>query len=447
MATVGLRGGVGGTITAASTELHGREVILVRSDPSTRRGALDLRSSETIAAAADAARQLRVPLVLVLSTSGSDVHDADAGLHGWGMAAKAMADLSGIVPVLVAVTGPILAGPSLLLGLADVVVMTPDATAYVVGPDTVEEITGQRLSPADLGGATVHARHSGVAAAVLPDEEAALEWIAGLLDHLPASVDEPPARVRTGDPPDRGTPEAGDILPALAAGSYDVRAVAATLVDDGYLHELWGQWAGNLVTAVARLDGHAIGIVANQPLNLAGTIDIPASQKGARFIDLCDAMNLPILTLVDTPGFFPGKTLEWRGMIRHGAQLVAAYARATVPRLCVVLRKAYGGAYIVMDSRRMGNDYAVAWPTAELAVMGAKGAVEILHRTADEATRLAAQTEYEETLLTPWVAAERGFVDAVIDPADTRRELAAALEILITKRELLMPRSHDTGPL
>jgi acetyl-CoA carboxylase carboxyltransferase component len=223
--------------------------------------------------------------------------------------------------------------------------------------------------------------------------------------------------------------------------------VAAALVDDGYLHELWAQWAGNLVTAVARLDGHAIGIVANQPLNLAGTIDIPASQKGARFIDLCDAMNLPILTLVDTPGFFPGKTLEWRGMIRHGAQLVAAYARATVPRLCVVLRKAYGGAYIVMDSRRMGNDVAFAWPSAELAVMGAKGAVEILHRTADEATRLAEQTKYEETLLTPWVAAERGYVDAVIEPSETRFELAAALDFLASKREHLVPRGHDTGPL
>jgi len=223
--------------------------------------------------------------------------------------------------------------------------------------------------------------------------------------------------------------------------------IAASVVDDGYLHELWAQWAGNLVTAVARLDGHAIGIVANQPLNLAGTIDIAASQKGARFVDLCDAMNLPILTLVDTPGFFPGKTLEWRGMIRHGAQLVAAYARATVPRLCVVLRKAYGGAYIVMDSRRLGNDAAYAWPSAELAVMGAKQAVEILHRTSDEATRLAAQSEYEETLLTPWVAAERGFVDAVIDPADTRRELAGALDALTSKRELLAPRSHDTGPL
>jgi acetyl-CoA carboxylase carboxyltransferase component len=442
-----LRAGVGGTIKAEATDLHGREVILVRSDPTTHRGALDLRSSESIAAATDAARQLRVPLVLVLSSSGSDVFDDVAGLHGWGVAARAMSALSGIVPVLVAVTGPLLAGPALLLGLADVVVMTTDAYAYVVGPDTVEQITGQRLSVTDLGGATVHAKHTGVAAAVLADEATALEWLAGLLDFLPPNADELPERVLTGDPPDRPTPEAGEIMPPAASGSYDVRMVAAALVDDGYLHELWGQWAGNLVTAFARIDGHAVGIVANQPLNMAGTIDIPASQKGARFVDLCDSMNVPILTMVDTPGFFPGKTLEWRGMIRHGAQLVAAYARATVPRLCVVLRKAYGGAYIVMDSRRLGNDVALAWPSAELAVMGAKQAIEILHRTADEATRQAAQAEYEETLLTPWVAAERGFVDAVIDPADTRRELAAALDALTSKRELLAPRSHDTGPL
>jgi acetyl-CoA carboxylase carboxyltransferase component len=444
---VGLRGGVGGTIHAEASDLHGHLVVLARSDPATRRGALDLRSGETLAAAAITAREMRIPLVLVLSTSGSDVHDGANGLHGWGTAARAIAGLSGVVPVIAVVTGPILAGPSLILGLADVVVMTPEATAYVVGPATVEAITGQRLSPEDLGGAAVHAKHTGVAAAVLPDEASALEWVAVLLDHLPPNADTLPPRVRSGDPPDRPTPEAGDIIPDAAAGSYDVRAVAGAFADDGVLHELWGQWAANLVTAVARIDGHAIGIVANQPLNMAGTIDIAASQKGARFVDLCDTLNLPILTLVDTPGFFPGKTLEWRGMIRHGAQLVAAYARATVPRICVVLRKAYGGAYIVMDSRRLGNDIAYAWPGAELAVMGAKQAIEILHRTADEATRIAAQTEYEETLLTPWVAAERGYVDAVLDPAETRRELAAALDTLASKRELLAPRSHDTGPL
>ena len=444
---IALRAGVGGTIRAGTTDLHGLEVVLVRSDPSTRRGALDLRSSETIAEAARTARRFRRPLVMVLNTSGADVHEGVAGLHGWGLAARAITDCSGIVPVLAVVTGPILSGPSLLLGLCDVVVVTPDATAYVVGPGAVAAITGQQLSAEQLGGAQVHAKHTGVAAAVLPDEDAALEWLAVLLDHLPADCDQLPERVTSGDPADRETPEAGELMPATAAGSYDVRKVAEAIADDGAIHELWGQWAPHMVTAVCRIDGHSVGIVANQPLSMAGTIDIAASQKAARFVDLCDAFNVPILTLIDTPGFFPGKTLEWRGMIRHGAQLVAAYARCTVPRICIVLRKAYGGAYIVMDSKRMGNDIALAWPSAELAVMGAKQAIEILHRTADDATRAAAQAEYEETLLTPWVAAERGYVDAVIQPSETRREVAAALEILVAKREALAPRSHDTGPL
>ncbi|HYD08880.1 MAG TPA: carboxyl transferase domain-containing protein [Acidimicrobiales bacterium] len=445
--SIALRAGVGGTIRAGTTELHGLEVVLVRSDPSTKRGALDLRSSETIAHAARAALKYRRPLVLVLNSSGADVHEGVAGLHGWGLAAKAITQCSGVVPVVAAVTGPILSGPSLLLGLTDVAVVTERATAYVVGPGAVAAITGQQLSAEDLGGAQVHAKHTGVAAAVLPDEDTALEWLATLLDFLPPDTDQMADRVLTGDPGDRLTPEAGELLPATAAGSYDVRKVAEAVADDGFVHEIWAQWSPHMVTAFCRIDGHSVGIVANQPLSMAGTIDIVASQKAARFVDLCDAMNVPILTLIDTPGFFPGKTLEWRGMIRHGAQLVAAYARATVPRICIVLRKAYGGAYIVMDSKRMGNDVALAWPSAELAVMGAKQAIEILHRTADEATRAAAQADYEETLLTPWVAAERGYVDAVIDPSETRREVAAALEILLAKREALAPRSHDTGPL
>jgi acetyl-CoA carboxylase carboxyltransferase component len=193
--------------------------------------------------------------------------------------------------------------------------------------------------------------------------------------------------------------------------------------------------------------GQAVGIVANQPIALAGTLDIQSSQKGARFVALCDAFNLPILTLVDTSGFFPGKDLEWRGIIRHGAQLVAAYARATVPRICLVLRKAYGGAYIVMDSKTMGNDVCLAWPCAELAVMGAKGAVEILHRRATPEERLAAEREYEATLLTPWVAAERGLVDDVVEPSETRRAVAGALDLLRSKRERLAPRAHDNHPL
>ncbi len=226
-----------------------------------------------------------------------------------------------------------------------------------------------------------------------------------------------------------------------------MRHVAAAIVDDDSLLEVRDRWATNVVTAFATLDGRPVGIVANQPLALAGTLDIPASQKAARFVAMCDAFNLPLLTLVDTPGFYPGKDLEWRGMIRHGAQLVFAYARATVPRLCVILRKSYGGAYIVMDSKKMGNDLCLAWPWAELAVMGAGQAAAILQRRATPEERAAFEADYTERLLNPYVAAERGYIDAVVDPADTRRELTAALDALADKRERIVTRKHGNEPL
>jgi acetyl-CoA carboxylase carboxyltransferase component len=352
-----------------------------------------------------------------------------------------------VVPIFVAVTGPTVSGPALLLGMADVVVATEAASAYVVGPQAVADFTGERLTAEALGGAGSLRRNSGVVAGVVPDEAAAIELLAAIVAHFPDSCDDAPPRWPTGDPIDRPTPELADLVPATATGSYDVRDVARGIVDDGELLDLWGGWAPNLVTALGAIGGRPIGIVANQPISLAGTLDIPASQKGARFVELCDAFNFPILTLVDTPGFFPGKDLEWRGMIRHGAQLVAAYARATVPRVCLVLRKAYGGAYIVMDSRRMGNDICLAWPVAELAVMGAKGAVEILHRRSTPEERAQAELDYATELLTPWVAAERGFVDDVITPSDTRVKVAAAFELLDSKREDLAARSHDNLPL
>ncbi len=233
----------------------------------------------------------------------------------------------------------------------------------------------------------------------------------------------------------------------MSTGSYDVRKVAAAIVDDGSLLEIRERWAPNVVTAFATMAGRPIGIIANQPISLAGTLDIPASQKAARFVAFCDAFNIGLLTLVDTPGFYPGKDLEWRGMIRHGAQLVFAYARATVPRLCVILRKSYGGAYIVMDSKRMGNDLCFAWPWAELAVMGAGQAAAILRRRATPEERAAFEADYADRLLNPYIAAERGFIDAVIDPAHTRAEVAAAFENLADKREILQPRKHGNEPL
>jgi acetyl-CoA carboxylase carboxyltransferase component len=249
------------------------------------------------------------------------------------------------------------------------------------------------------------------------------------------------------DPADHADDRLREIIPARATSSYDVRHVAAALADDRDVTELWNRWSPQLVTALGRIDGRTVGFVANQPQALAGTLDISASQKGARFVRFCDAFNIPLVTLVDTPGFLPGKDLEWRGMIRHGAELAFAYAEATVPRVCVILRKAFGGAYIVMDSKGLGNDLCFAWPGAEIAVMGAEGAVQILHRTVAVEDRQALQDEYSDRFLTPWQASERGFVDAVIDPADTRSVVAEALRTLATAREVLPGRTHTVGPL
>jgi acetyl-CoA carboxylase carboxyltransferase component len=347
----------------------------------------------------------------------------------------------------VIVSGPAVSGPALLLGIADLTVMTESSYAFVNGPTMVEQFTGIAISVDELGGAAHHARHTGVATAVVADRAAADDMVAELLSFLPDHVDAEPPRAFTDDPPDRKCSEAGDLIPSTSTGSYDVRQVAASIVDEGSMLELRDRWAANVVTAFATIDGRPIGIVANQPMVLAGTLDIPASQKAARFVALCDAFNLPIITLVDTPGFYPGKDLEWRGMIRHGAQLVYAYARATVPRICVILRKSYGGAYIVMDSKTMGNDLCLAWPWAELAVMGAGQAAAILQRRATPEERAEFEADYAERLLNPYVAADRGLVDAVIDPADTRFEIAAALDALQDKREALSGRKHGNSPL
>jgi acetyl-CoA carboxylase carboxyltransferase component len=244
----------------------------------------------------------------------------------------------------------------------------------------------------------------------------------------------------------RPTPELRSVIPDRKSATYDARDVVRSLSDDGEFRELWPRWAGQLVTAFARLGGTPVGFVANQPRILAGTLDIAASQKGARFVRLCDAFNLPIVSLVDTPGFLPGKDLEWRGMIRHGAELAFAYAQATVPRLCLILRKAFGGAYIVMDSRGIGNDVCLAWPGAEVAVMGASGAVQILSRGLEPGERADRELAYEDTYLNPWPAAERGLVDEVVDPAESRIVLCSILRQLCTKRELVMGRKHDAGP-
>ncbi len=445
--SLALRARAPGAVSAQVSDIGGRPAVVVDIDADVRRGALSSVASETLAMAALTARNERLPLVGYIGSSGADIVEGMAALHGWGRAARAIADCSGVVPVIFAVTGPAVSGPALLLGLADQVVMTTDAYAFVSGPTMVAEFTGVHVDADELGGATAHARFSGAASLVVADRDDAVAAVAAMLAYLPAHNDELPPSWPTADPILRPTPELQTILPASPTGSYDIRDVMRAIVDDDELLELRDRWAPNVVTALATIGGRPVGILGNQPLALAGTLDIPASQKGARFVAFCDAFNLPIVTLVDTPGFYPGKDLEWRGMIRHGAQLVFAYGRATVPRVGVVLRKSYGGAYIVMDSKRMGNDVCLAWPGAELAVMGAGQAAAILMRRASPEETAEFEADYRDRLLNPYVAADRGYVDAVIDPADTRAEIAGALATLESKRERLQPRKHDNTPL
>jgi len=438
---------VPGAVGVTFEAMDGRRQVHFRIDRTLHAGALSEAAGRQIAEAARLALRLRVPLVGVISSSGADVHEGVAALHGWGTAARAMVQCSGIVPIALAVTGPAVSGPALFLGLADLVAMTGDAFAYVSGPDAVASWSGLHLSARELGGAAVHGRTTGVATFVTGTEEEALATLDHALAYLPDHNGEEAPTWPAGDDPGRSTPELRDLLPDAPNGSYDVRRLIAAIADDGDLLELRPRWAPNLVTAFAAIGGRSVGVVANQPQAVAGTLDIEASQKGAGFVTLCDAFNLPIVTIVDTPGFFPGKDLEWRGMIRHGAQLAFAYAEATVPRVAVITRKSYGGAYIVMDCKSMGNDVCLAWPSAEVAVMGAKGAIAILHRREEPEAQVRLEAAYAEELLTPWVAAERGYVDAVIDPADTRACIARALDHLAAKRERLAPRVHANGPL
>ncbi len=409
--------------------------------------ALTSADAELIAAGVRAARKHAIPFVCEFRANGPAAEEELAVTFAIGEAARELTASSGKIPLIGVLHGDVVAGPALLLGLMDVVIAVSDSHAFVTGPAMIGEFTGVEVSRTELGGAQILAKDAGLASVLVDDLAQAHTVVDDVLALLPSSSDEAPPIHDVTDPIDRPTPEANDIIPDSPTGAYDVRDVIASVVDDGWFQELRPSFAPNLVTGLATIGGVSVGIVANQPMAIAGTLDIPSSQKGGRFVAFCDAFNVPIVTFVDTSGFYPGKDLEWRGMIRYGAQLAFAYARATVPRVNVTLRKSYGGAYIVMDSKYMGNDLVFAWPSAEIAVMGAKGAVEILHRKASPEERTELEASYEERLLNPYVAAQRGSVDAVITPQDTRSVIASSLQLLQNKREVLPRRRHDNTPL
>lgn len=424
----------------------GRRRVVVRI-AAREETALTTADANLIAAGASNSREQGIPFVCEFRANGPAAEEELAVTFAIGGAARQLTACSGRVPLIGVLHGDAVAGPALLLGLMDHVIVVEHSHAFVSGPAMVSEFTGVEFNRTELGGAAVLANQAGVASMLVPDLDAAYELVDELLGILPSSNEDPPPIIATRDPIDRQLPDAAGIIPDTATGAYDVRDVITEVVDDGWFLETRSTYAQNLVTGFASIGGLSVGIVANQPMAIAGTLDIPSSQKGGRFVAFCDAFNIPLVTFVDTSGFYPGKDLEWRGMIRYGAQLAFAYARATVPRINVTLRKSYGGAYIVMDSKNMGNDLAFAWPSAEIAVMGAKGAVEILHRKADPDERAALETAYEERLLNPYIAAQRGTVDAVITPEQTRSEIGHSLQLLASKREILPRRKHDNTPL
>ncbi|HLH27278.1 MAG TPA: carboxyl transferase domain-containing protein, partial [Acidimicrobiales bacterium] len=323
----------------------------------------------------------------------------------------------------------------------------------ITGPDVIKAVTGETVTHEELGGAMTHATKSGVAHFVGSDEENTLSQVRYLMSFLPSNNLEDPPYYGPSDDPERREARLRELLPDAANKAYDMGELIRLVVDDGEYFEVHEHWAGNILTGFARLNGHVVGVVANQPKILAGTLDIDSSSKGARFVRFCDAFNIPLLCFVDVPGFLPGTNQEYGGIIRHGAKLLYAFTEATVPRLTVIVRKAYGGAYLVMNSKHIRADVSYAWPTAEIAVMGPEGAVNIifrreLERAEDPVARKAELIEeYREKFSNPFVAAERGFVDDVIEPEETRPRLIASLEMLLTKRETLPPRKHGNIPL
>jgi propionyl-CoA carboxylase beta chain len=361
---------------------------------------------------------------------------------------------SGVVPQISAIMGPCAGGAVYSPAITDFTVMVKDTSyMFVTGPEVIRAVTHEEVTKEELGGAMAHNERSGVAHFAVETDHDCLLLIRELLSFLPGNnLDEPP-RIPTSDPPDRADPSLDSIVPTAPNQPYDMLEVIRAVVDEGYFLEVHQHFARNLLVGFARLGGRPVGIVANQPAHLAGALDIDASVKGARFVRFCDAFNIPLVTFEDVPGFLPGTVQEFGGIIRHGAKLLFAFAEATVPKMTVITRKAYGGAYCVMSSKHLRTDVNLAWPSAEIAVMGAEGAVNILYKreldaAEDVAAARAARTaEYREKFAHPFIAAERGFIDQVIMPRETRKKLVAALATLETKRDRNPPKKHGNIPL
>ncbi|MFZ4273076.1 acyl-CoA carboxylase subunit beta [Streptomyces arboris] len=434
-------------------KVHGRTVFAYAHDFRIFGGALGEAHAEKIHKLMDLAEAAGAPVVGLCDGAGARIQEGVTALAGYGGIFTRNVRNSGVIPQISVILGPCAGGAAYSPALTDFVFMVRGtAQMFITGPDVVQAVTGEAITHDALGGADTHAAVSGVAHFACDDEESCLEDVRHLLSMLPANNRELPPSAPPSDRPDRRTEALLDLVPADPSRAYDMRAVIEEIVDDGDYLEIQERWATNIVCALARLDGQVVGVVANQPSAFAGVLDIRASEKAARFVQTCDSFNVPLVTLVDVPGFLPGVDQEHGGIIRHGAKLLYAYCNATVPRVQVIVRKAYGGAYIVMDSRSIGADVSLAWPSNEIAVMGAEGAANVVFRreiaaaSDPDATRARLVKEYRAELMHPYYAAERGLVDSVIDPADTRIRLIDTLAMLRAKHAPLPSRKHGNQP-
>jgi acetyl-CoA/propionyl-CoA carboxylase carboxyl transferase subunit len=444
----------GDGLVAGYGTIDGRKVFVASQDFTVFGGSMGEVVAQKVCKVMDLALQTGAPFIQINDSGGARIQEGAASLAGYGYIFERNVRASGVVPQISLIMGPCAGGAVYSPAITDFTFMVKETShMFITGPDVIKTVTGEDVTMEALGGAMTHATQSGVASFIGEDDEDVLMRVRYLLSFLPSNNLEDPPAYATTDDPERLTDALTHLVPDRAAEAYDMHEVIRYVVDEGEFLEVFPLWAANIVTGFARLDGRSVGVIANQPKVLAGTLDIDASEKASRFVRFCDAFNIPILTFVDVPGFLPGTTQEYNGIIRHGAKLLYAFAESTVPRMTVITRKAYGGAYLVMNSKHLRADASFAWPTAEIAVMGAEGAVNIVFKKeidqADDPGGRRAEliTEYREKFSTPYAAAERGFIDDVIEPAETRPRLIKALRMLSTKREAVPARKHGNIPL
>jgi acetyl-CoA/propionyl-CoA carboxylase carboxyl transferase subunit len=442
-----------GAITGYGT-IDGRKVFVASQDFTVFGGSMGEVHAQKVCKVMDLALQTGAPFIQINDSGGARIQEGAASLAGYGYIFERNVRASGVIPQISVIMGPCAGGAVYSPAITDFTFMVKETShMFITGPDVIKTVTGEDVTMEALGGAMTHATESGVASFVGEDDEDVLQRVRYLLSFLPSNnLEDAPGYASTDDP-ERRAEALTHLIPDRAQEPYDMHEVIRYVVDDGDFLEVFPLWAASIVIGFARLDGRSVGVIANQPKVRAGTLDIDASEKASRFVRFCDAFNIPILTFVDVPGFLPGTQQEYNGIIRHGAKLLYAFAEATVPRMTVITRKAYGGAYLVMNSKHLRADVSFAWPTAEIAVMGAEGAVNIvfkkeIERAADPGQKRAELIrEYRDKFSTPYSAAERGFVDDVIEPAETRPRLIRALRMLSTKRESIPARKHGNIPL